>query len=59
MSPNRQLRCLSSIGPSVSYDHGSPVSDRHESPFRFSGRLDRVDLQIVSARDAAAEMSRQ
>ena len=46
---------VSSIGPSVGYDHGSPVSDRYESPFTFSGTLDRVDIQIVSARNAAAE----
>ena len=46
---------VSSIGPSVGYDHGSPVSDRYESPFAFEGTLDRVDIQIVSARDAAAE----
>ena len=46
---------ISSIGPSVGYDHGSPVSNRYESPFTFEGTLDRVDIQIVSARDAAAE----
>ncbi len=46
---------ISSIGPSVGYDHGSPVSDRYDSPFAFEGKLDRVDIQIVSARDAAAE----
>jgi hypothetical protein len=46
---------VSSIGPSVGYDHGSPVSDRYESPFTFEGTLDRVDIQIVSVRDAAAE----
>jgi hypothetical protein len=46
---------VSSIGPSVGYDHGSPVSDRYPSPFAFAGTLDRVDIQIVSARDAAAE----
>ncbi|HVB43905.1 MAG TPA: arylsulfatase [Streptosporangiaceae bacterium] len=45
---------LSSIGSSVGYDHGSAVSDRYESPFAFEGSLDRVDIQIVSARDAAA-----
>jgi arylsulfatase len=46
---------ISSIGPSVGYDHGSPVSGRYDSPFAFEGVLDRVDIQIVSARDAAAE----
>src|ERR1022692_1467071 len=46
---------VSSIGPSVGYDHGSAVSDRAERQVTFSGTLDRVDIQIVSARDAAAE----
>jgi arylsulfatase A-like enzyme len=46
---------VSSIGPSVGYDHGSPVSDRYDSPFAFEGTLDRVDIRIVSGRDAAAE----
>jgi len=46
---------ISSIGPSVGYDHGSPVSDRYASPFTFEGTLDRVEIQIVSARSAAAE----
>jgi hypothetical protein len=49
------LFILSSIGPSVGYDHGSPVSDRYSAPFPFEGTLDRLDIQVVSARDAAAE----
>ena len=35
---------MASVGPSVGYDHGSPVSDRYRSPFRFSGTLERVDI---------------
>jgi arylsulfatase len=35
---------ISSVGPSVGYDHGSPVSERYRSPFAFSGRLHRVDI---------------
>ncbi len=38
---------LSSIGPSIGFDHGSPVSRRYASPFPFSGELSRVDIQIV------------
>ncbi len=49
------LYILSSIGPSVGYDHGSPVSSRYSGEFPFEGTLDRVDIQIVSARDATAE----
>ncbi len=35
--------------------HRLRVSDQYESPFAFEDTLDRVDIQIVSARDAAAE----
>jgi arylsulfatase A-like enzyme len=38
---------LSSIGASVGFDHGSAVSPRYESPFRFAGSIDRIDFQIV------------
>ncbi len=39
---------LSSIGPSVGFDDGSPVSRRYASPFAFEGMLDRVDIRIVT-----------
>jgi arylsulfatase A-like enzyme len=45
---------ISSIGPSVGFDHGSPVSQRYASPFPFTGRLDRVDIQIGPFGDAAS-----
>ena len=38
------MTVISSVGPSVGYDHGSAVSDRYESPFPFSGTLHRVDI---------------
>ena len=58
---------VSSIGPSVGYDHGSPVSDRYAGAFPFAGRIDRVDIQLVSTRgeagnaiaDERATMARQ
>jgi arylsulfatase len=61
---------ISSVGPSVGYDHGSPVSDRYRSPFRFSGRLARVDIDAdpdkkhgdprdVAAAEAVKESARQ
>ncbi|MCU1357538.1 MAG: arylsulfatase family protein [Acidimicrobiales bacterium] len=60
---------MSSIGPSVGYDHGSAVSERYEAPFPFEGDLRRVDIQLVrpkaseAAEEAAADersaMSRQ
>ncbi len=48
------MRILSSIGPSVGFDHGSPVSDRYEAPFAFTGALDRVEIRLVESRPADA-----
>jgi arylsulfatase len=60
------LGILSSIGPSVGFDHGSAVSDAYDAPFAFEGTLGRLDIQLVSPGgadvDAAEErstMSRQ
>jgi arylsulfatase len=61
---------MSSIGPSVGYDHGSAVSSAYQAPFRFEGRLERVDVQLYRSFDelvekaeaearARAELSRQ
>jgi len=61
---------MSSIGPSVGYDHGSAVSAAYEAPFRFEGDLQRVDIQLYRSFDeltakaeaeaqARAELSRQ
>ena len=60
------MRMMSSVGPSVGYDHGSPVSPRYEAPFPFAGCLHDVVVQLLSrqeldalAAEAGAEMSRQ
>ena len=60
------MRMMSSVGPSVAYDHGSPVSTRYAAPFPFEGILHDVEIQLLSRQDveardaeAAAEMSRQ
>ena len=60
------MRMMSSVGPSVGYDHGSPVSTRYEAPYPFAGTLHEVVIQLLSADDAAVrdaeaatEMSRQ
>jgi hypothetical protein len=50
---------ISSIGSSVGYDHSSPVSDRYQSPFRFQGVLDRVQIQILPGHAASAETAAQ
>ena len=46
---------ISSIGPSVGFDHGSPVSRRYASPYPFEGHLSRVDITIVRRAPAPAE----
>ncbi len=60
------MSMMSSVGPSVGYDHGSPVSQRYAAPFPFEGTLHEVVIQLLSRKDveaqqaeAAAEMSRQ
>lgn len=60
------MRMMSSVGPSVAYDHGSAVSNRYTSPFVFEGKLEQVEIQLLSRQDAetrdaeaAVEMSRQ
>ncbi len=60
------MRMMSSVGPSIAYDHGSPVSDRYDPPYAFAGKLHEVVIQLLSKQDAEAhdaearsEMSRQ
>lgn len=60
------MQMMSSIGPSVGFDHGSAVSPRYAAPFPFSGTLHEVVIQASPDRvgdtadtAARAEMSRQ
>ncbi|MDQ3106469.1 MAG: sulfatase-like hydrolase/transferase, partial [Actinomycetota bacterium] len=60
------MRMMSSVGPSIGYDHGSPVSIRYAAPFAFTGSLQSVVIQVSPERandavaaTARAEMSRQ
>jgi arylsulfatase len=62
------MRMMSSVGPSVGFDHGSAVSARYHAPFPFSGTLHDVVIQLIPtepgdadtvAAEAASEMSRQ
>jgi arylsulfatase A-like enzyme len=43
------MRIISSIGMSIGRDHGSPVSKSYTGEFAFEGRLERVDIQLVSS----------
>jgi arylsulfatase len=60
------MRVMSSVGPSVGYDHGSPVSEEYTGHFPFEGAFSRLDVQLVSpsdektdAAEARAEMGKQ
>ena len=63
------MRIISSLGPSVGRDHGSPVSDRYTGDFPFAGHLEQVVIQLVpgsrgdaagnAAADQRATMARQ
>ena len=52
------MHIISSVGPSVGYDHGSPVSGRYQGQFPFEGTLHKVTVDVVrkapSTDDAAA-----
>ena len=59
------MRMISSVGPSIGYDHGSSVSARYESPYYYTGALHEIVLEASRARpdtakaEAQAEMNRQ
>ena len=60
------MRMISSVGSSIGYDHGSPVSARYDAPFAFTGTLQEIEIQLLAkaapdaaAVEAAAEMARQ
>ena len=49
------MRMISSVGASIGYDHGSPVSRRYSGENPFQGRLERVEVQLIAPGEAAAE----
>ncbi len=48
------MRMISSVGASVGFDNGSPVSERYTHGHPFQGQLERVDIQLLSLREAEA-----
>jgi arylsulfatase A-like enzyme len=42
------MRIFSTIAMGIGRDHGSPVSARYDGDFAFEGRIERVDIQLVS-----------
>ena len=59
------MSMMSSVGPSIGFDHGATVSPRYESPFAFTGVLHEVVIEAgqrsraVEEAQAKAEMGRQ
>ncbi len=51
------MTMMSSVGPSVGYDHGSPVSDRYSGPFPFEGDLKRLDVVLSHTPGGDAEQA--
>ena len=41
------MHIISSVGPSVGYDHGSPVSQLYSGHFPFEGTLHKVTIDVV------------
>jgi arylsulfatase A-like enzyme len=44
------MRMISSVGASIGFDHGSPVSELYKDSFPYSGKLEELEIQLV-ARD--------
>ncbi len=49
------MRMISSVGASIGFDHGSPVSRRYSGANPFTGTLHQVDVQLLTPGEAAAE----
>ena len=43
------MRVITSVGSSVGYDHGMPVSERYDTAFPFEGVLHSVDIQLLTS----------
>jgi arylsulfatase len=44
------MRVISSMGSSIGFDHGLPVSRRYSDSFPFEGTLHRVDIELAKSR---------
>ncbi len=59
------MRMISSVGPSVGFDHGSPISTRYSAQYAYKGELHEIIIESgprrvdTAAAEAQAEMNRQ
>lgn len=44
------MRVISSMGSSIGFDHGLPVSRRYSDAFPFEGTLHRIDIELAQSR---------
>jgi arylsulfatase len=49
------MHIISSVGPSVGYDHGSPVSERYSGHFPFEGTLHHVEIAVTQKGEPAPD----
>ena len=42
------MRMISSVGASIGFDHGSPVSELYKDSFPYSGKLEELAIQLVA-----------
>jgi len=49
------MTMMSSVGPSIGFDHGVTVSERYASPFAYTGDLREVVIEAGQRSKAAAE----
>ena len=52
------MRMISSVGASIGFDRGSPVSTRYAAPYPFAGELHSVEIQLVSRAAAGTDTAR-
>jgi len=48
------MRIISSVGMSIGFDHGSPVSNLYTGEFAFEGRVARIDIQLIAPSEGDA-----
>ena len=51
------MQVISSVGASVGYDHGLPVSRRYGDAFAFEGTLHRVDIELKRGKRSEAKQA--
>ncbi len=51
------MRMISSVGASIGRDEGSAISKRYADEFAFSGKIHRLDIQLLTENRAEASVN--